>query len=157
MFHHYRYEAEFYSSLNRIPLDVRRKLDLAGLKISLKDWLAYGFEERTVLCHLPMESAEEKHAFTAYVDFLSHRYRGEAVEVTAPLDPILWSSTSVPEPVAQKSSSCLNGVTFEEWQNWAEHQRYALYKTAVSKSQPEAFADILDELRAAKKSPAQSR
>jgi hypothetical protein len=40
-----------------------------------------------------------------------------------------------------------------EWRSWEPHQRYALYKTAISKSQPEAFADILAELRAAKDSP----
>ena len=56
MFNRYRYEAEFYRTLNRIPLDVRMKLDLAGVKISLKDWLAFSFEERTVLCHLPIET-----------------------------------------------------------------------------------------------------
>jgi hypothetical protein len=43
----------------------------------------------------------------------------------------------------------LNTVTIEEWRRWQPLQRYALYKTAISKSQPEAFADVLDELRAA--------
>jgi hypothetical protein len=157
MFHRYRYEAEFYPSLNRIPLDVRMKLDLAGVKISLNDWLAYGFEERAVLCHLPMNSTEEKQTFTGYIDFLSRKYQARAVQVSEALDPILWNSAAVPEPVAQKSASCFNSVMLGEWQNWEPHQRYALYKTAVSKSQPEAFGDILDELRAAKKSPTESR
>jgi hypothetical protein len=49
--------------------------------------------------------------------------------------------------VAQKSASCFNSVTIEEWRHWDPHQRYGLYKTAVSKSQPEAFAQLLDELR----------
>jgi hypothetical protein len=35
MFHRYNYEAEYYSALTRVPLDVRRKLDLAGIKIAL--------------------------------------------------------------------------------------------------------------------------
>jgi hypothetical protein len=150
MFHRFRHEAEFYPSLSRIPLDVRMKLDLAGLKISLKDWLACSFEERTVLCHLPVNDTEEKQAFAAYADFLCRKYRGEAVEVTAPLSSVLWDPSAIPEPVAQKSASCFNTVMLAEWQHWQAHQRYALYKTAVSKSQPEAFADILDELRNAK-------
>ncbi len=148
MFHTYRYEGEFYPTHSRIPLDVRMKLDLTGLKISLKDWLALSFEERTVLCHLPIDHAEEKQAFAAYIDFLSHRYRGQPVEATPSLDPALWNSSEVPEPVAQKSASCFNTVMLAEWRRWEPHQRYALYKTAISKSQPEAFADILDELRA---------
>ena len=152
MFHTYRYEGEFYPAHSRIPLDVRMKLDLTGLKISLKDWLAFSFEERTVLCHLPIDHAEEKQAFAAYIDFLSHRYLGQSGEATQSLDPDLWNSSEVPEPVAQKSASCFNTVMLAEWQRWEPHQRYALYKTAISKSQPEAFADILDDLRAGVKS-----
>jgi len=65
MFHHFRYEAEYYPTLSRLPLDVRMKLDVTGLKISLDDWLSFSFAERTVLCHLPCASDEEKSAFRA--------------------------------------------------------------------------------------------
>jgi hypothetical protein len=152
MFHRYRYEAEFYRVLSRIPLDVRMKLDLTGLKISLKDWLAYSFEERTVLCHLPVDNAQEKQAFTAYLDFLSRKNKGTPAELTEPLDPASWSTASIPATVAQKSAACFNTVMLTEWRRWEPHQRYVLYKTATSKSQPEAFADILAELRAATES-----
>lgn len=152
MFHRYRYEAEFYPALSRIPLDVRMKLDLTGLNISLRDWLTCSVEERAALCHLPIDSVEEKQAFTAYLDFLCRKNSGEPVENTEVLDAVLWSAAEVPAAVAQKSASCFNTVMLAEWQKWEPHQRYALYKTAISKSQPEAFADILDELRAATKS-----
>src|SRR5437879_13659951 len=82
MFHHFRYEAEYYPTLSRLPLDVRMKLDVTGLKISLDDWLSFSFAERTVLCHLPCASDEEKSAFRAYLDFLSLKYRGAPVAVT---------------------------------------------------------------------------
>lgn len=151
MFHRFRYEAEFYPTLSRIPLHVRMKLDVIGLKITLKDWLACSFEERSVLCHLPIESNEEKETFAAYLDFLSRRDKGQPVEVTVAMDSVLWNQTDVPAPVAQKSASCFNTITIEEWRRWQPLQRYALYKTAISKSQPEAFAVVLDELRASSK------
>jgi hypothetical protein len=151
MFHRYRYEAEFYPMLNRIPLDVRMKLDLTGIKISLKDWLTCGIEERAVLCHLPVNTAEERQVFAAYLGFLSCKYRGQPAELTEVLDSNLWNSSEVPAPVTQKTASCFTNIMLDEWQTWEPHQRYALYKTAISKSQPEAFADILDELRTAKK------
>jgi hypothetical protein len=150
MFHHFRYEAEFYPTLSRVPLHVRMKLDIIGLKISLKEWLAYSFEERSVLCHLPVKSAEERPVFAAYLDFLSQKYQGKPVEVTAAMDSALWSRAQVPEPVTQKSAFCSTTVTLEEWQRWHAHQRYALYKTAISKNQPEAFSGVLDELRETK-------
>lgn len=156
MFHHFRYEANFYPTLSRLPLHVRMKLDIAGVKISLRDWLAYSLEERTVLCHLPAESADERRVFAAYLDFLSQKYQGKPVEITQAADSELWNAAQVPEPVAQKSASCSNAVTVEEWRSWQAHQRYALYKTAISNSQPEAFSAVLDELREEKLSHAKA-
>jgi len=147
MFHRFRYEAEFYPTLSRLPLHVRMKLDIAGVKISLKDWLAYSFEERSVLCHLPVESAEECRVFAAYLDFLSRKYQGKPVEITEAMDSALWDGAQVPEPVAQKSAACSNTVDLSEWRSWQAHQRHALYKTAISKNQPEAFGGVLEELR----------
>jgi hypothetical protein len=150
MFHRFRYEVEFYPALSRIPLHVRMKLDLTGIKISLKDWLACALEERAALCHMPIDSEEERHVFTAYLDFLRRKYQGQQAEVTERLDSSRWQASEVPRAVAQKSAACFNTIELAEWQRWLPHQRYALYKMAVSKSQPEAFADILDELRSAK-------
>ena len=151
MFHRFQYEAEFYPSLSRIPLDVRMKLDLAGVKISLQDWLAWSFEERTVLCHLPCADREELDALVAYLDFLSRKYAGASVVMTEPLDRALWEGTAVPFLVREKSAAGGSVVTPSDWLGWQSHQRYALYKTAISKSQPEAFANVLKELRAVHK------
>jgi hypothetical protein len=128
------------------------KLDLTGLKISLKDWLACSVEERRALCHLPIDGDEEKQVFAAYIDFLSRKHTNAPVEATQVSDPGLWSAAEIPAAVAQKSAACFNTVKLAEWRRWEPYQRYALYKTAISQSQPEAFADILAELRAAKES-----
>ena len=147
MFHRYDYEAEYYPSLSRLPLDLRHKLDVAGIKISLKDWLAFSFEERTVLCHFPCENDEERQVFTTYLDFLARQYLGKPTGKTEPMDSALWSGSAVPDAVAQNSSSLGLAVTVTAWRSWPSHQRYALYKTAVSKSQPEAFEQVLKQLR----------
>lgn len=147
MFHRYDFEAEFYRSLSRLPLDLRRKLDVTGIKIALKDWLAFSLEERTVLCHLPCDSDEEKQVFAAYLDFISRQYNGKSIEKTDALDNALWSETPVPEAVVQRCVSLNHNITLEEWRRWQSHHRYALYKTAISKNQPEAFEQVLDQLR----------
>ena len=102
MFHRYDYEAEFYPKLTRLPLDVRRKLDVTGVKISLKDWLSFSLEERTVLCHLPCDNDDERQVFTAYLDFLAAKYCGTPIDKTEPMDNAMWSPLAVPEEVAQK-------------------------------------------------------
>jgi len=147
MFHRYDYEAEYYPSLSRLPLDLRRKLDVAGIKISLKNWLAISLDERMVLCHLPCDSDEERQVFTRYLNLLTEKYCGKPSEMTEPVNADLWSDTAVAAPVVQKSSVLGAMVTPNEWRRWQSHHRYALYKTAVSKSQPEAFEQVLKQLR----------
>ena len=146
MFHRYQYEAEFYPTLSRLPLDLRRKLDVTGIKLSLKDWQTFSFEERTVLCHLPCDTDDETGAFINYLDFLSRKYTGAPIERMAALDGALWDPMAVPKAVAEKSSALNRAVTLDRWRRWPAPDRYALYKTAVSKSQPEAFEQILIQL-----------
>ncbi len=95
---------------------MRMKLDLTGVKISLKDWLSISFAERTVLCHLPCASDEEKAVLTAYLDFLSQKYRGVPVQMTEIMDSALWEQSLVPEPVRKKSAEC--GRRHDERMAW---------------------------------------
>lgn len=146
MFHRYQFEADFYPTLSRLPLDLRRKLDVTGIKLSLKDWQTFSFEERTVLCHLPCETDEEAQALCNYIDFLSRRYNDTSIEKIEPLNAVLWQPSAVPQAVIVRSAALRNAVTLDRWRRWPSHDRYALYKTAVSKSQPEAFAQVLDQI-----------
>jgi hypothetical protein len=148
MFYRYQHESDIYPSLSRIPLHVRMKLDLTGVKISLNDWLGFNIEERNVLCHLPVDTVEEKEVFSTYIDFLSRRCRGVPAAKTAAISSSLWDHThQVPEAVSKKTDAQIPPVTIEEWRGWKSYQRYALYKTALSQSDPELFFAVLQELR----------
>lgn len=148
MFHRYRHESTIYPSLSRIPLHVRMKLDVTGIKISLKDWLAFNIEERKVVCHLPVETADEKQVFSSYLDFLLQRHCGTPAATTPAVSVSAWESThQVPDPVASKSAPEIPPVNIDEWRRWKSHQRYALYKTALSQSEPEQFFAVLEEFR----------
>jgi len=147
MFNRYDFEAEFYPNLARLPLDLRRKLDISGIRISLKDWLSFSVEERRALCHLPCDEDDERQVFAGYLDFLAGRYLGKSTEKSAPMDPALWHEQAVPDAVARRSAQLDRTVAALEWRHWPAHHRYALYKSAVSQKQPEAFAQILTQLR----------
>ena len=153
MFYRFQHETEFYPGLTRVPLHVRMKLDLTGIKLSLKQWIGFALEERKVICHLPVESEEELEAFVAYVNFLCRRYNGRTAQMLPPVNSALWNSPGhLPEPVLENSRYCGLAITLEEWTRWQIHERYALYKTALSKSEPEKFSAVLTELRQRKTS-----
>ncbi len=129
-------------------MSVRMKMDLTGVKISLDDWLAFSFEERTVLCHLPFDTEEEKQVFISYLDFLSRKYCDAPIGLTQALDSSPWNDLAkVPPAVIDKSALKGHGVTRQEWTRWKFHERYALYKTAIAKRDTEAFFALLSELR----------
>jgi hypothetical protein len=151
MFYKFRFEQQFYPTLNRVPLHVRMKLDLTGIKLSLNEWLAFTLEEREALCHLPVDEDEEKQTFKNYLSFLCRKYTGREAAAMSPVGPWLWrNNDQIPHPVLEKTSATDSPITLEEWRRWPSHYRYAVYKTAVSKSEPEQFLAVLQELRQAK-------
>jgi len=151
MFYRFRFESEIYPELSRIPLHVRMKLDLTGVKISLKDWLAFSLEEREALCHLPVETKEEKKALLSYLDFLSRQYFGKRVALVPPMTDPPWEDlVRVPQMVAAKSKEDGQAVTREEWRQWDGYQRYALFKLAISKNEPEQLLEALKEFRSSR-------
>jgi hypothetical protein len=151
MFYKFRFEQQFYPTLNRVPLHVRMKLDVTGIKLSLNEWLAFTFEERNVLCHLPVDEEEEKQTFKQYLNFLCRKYTGREAARTAMINPCLWCNNDrIPDSILKKAPVTASPITLEEWRRWPSHSRYAVYKTAVSKSEPEQFLAVLEELREAK-------
>ncbi len=148
MFYRYRFEAEIYDTLSRIPVHVRMKLDVTGVKISLKDWLAFSLEERWALCHLPVDTEEEKQTFISYLDFLCRRYFSAAVtSVPAVTDPPWEKLGDIPDTVVEKSRETGQAVRLDEWHSLNSCQRYALYKLSISKNEPEQFFAVLKEFR----------
>lgn len=148
MFRRYRFESEIYPGLSRIPLHVRMKLDLTGVKLSLAAWLALSFEERLALCHFPVDSDEEREAFVLYLDALARRVTGAALpRLPSPPERPWENPDAVPPLVAERSRLEGGEVTVAEWKGLSPHHRYALFKLAGSGSEPEAFAETLQELR----------
>ena len=58
MYKRFTFEGDIHESLDCVPLSVRRKLDLAALKISLDGWQQLSRAERLSLCHLPVDSEQ---------------------------------------------------------------------------------------------------
>ena len=137
-------EGDLHRTLEFIPLAVRRKLDLAGLKLSLKAWTAMTRAERLAVCHLPVEGEGDLHVYReALTGFAERAGHPVAPLEGGPVDPGAWSAERLPETVAARAP----GVTLAQWSALPEEARYVLLKLSEARRTPEKLDAALRELR----------
>jgi len=122
------FEADFTADLRCIPMAVRRKLDLAGVKLRLTHWNALSEAERQ---HL-LAWLDDATALKAMRQWLLERTAAMAEGQAKPLEPAVaetWQqSWQLPEALA---ASCRQlGLTPPEqaWSRLDELERFALVK-----------------------------
>jgi hypothetical protein len=146
MYRRFEFEGDIHASLECVPLAVRRKLDLAGLKISLSGWQILPRADRLTLCHLPVDCQEE---IGVYREVMLSCCERAGVPLTALDDPSaterIWNGPSVPSPLLERIQSL--GVLLPDavWSGLGEEIRYALLKLANPKRKVEKLPALLVE------------
>ena len=126
--HCFAFEQDFIGTWRCIPLCVRRKLDLIGLKLKLNHWLALTQEQRQELVDWP----DEDSALVAFRDHLRRLTATMPDGVAADLPPALGTPWQTPEvlPDSIRAAADLRevAITAERWAALSELDRYALCK-----------------------------
>lgn len=148
MFRRFTFEAETYVSLACVPLAVRRKLDLAGLKISLAGWQSLPFGDRLALCHLPVDGKGDLEAYRDVLRAFAER-AGAELKPLPELTSAVWSIDAVPLRVEERADLLKRPLTLARWRGLDEETRYCLWKYATTRDDPAKiallFAEALDE------------
>lgn len=147
MYKQFKFEGAIHEVLDCVPLTVRRKLDLAQLKISLQGWQALSRPERLALCHLPVDTAQD---VAVYREVL----QGFCARAGVPLKPLsdeaaaarAWNAAEVPAPVAARTAELGARLDAAAWRALDEESRYALLKLADPKRTPEKLQAACVEL-----------
>ncbi|MDM7951788.1 MAG: nitrate reductase associated protein [Cyanobium sp. CZS 25K] len=126
--HCFGFEADFVGDLRCIPMAVRRKLDLVGVKLKLSHWSALAEEERQRLLVWP----DDADALAQLERWLRERTAGMAAGAAGRLEPAReapWQQGDAPPQVLLASCHQL-GLTLppEAWGELDELQRFALVK-----------------------------
>lgn len=126
----FAFELDFAGTLRCIPMIVRFKLDLAGIKLTLRQWSWFGFPERQELVQRPCDDPFALAAYRQYVlDAIALRADEPAVDM--PVDPHpAWAETdSLPERLVRYALDLnLPPPTLEQWRTITPLQRFALIK-----------------------------
>jgi hypothetical protein len=124
----FAFEADFTADLRCIPMAVRRKLDLAGIKLKLVHWSELAEAERQQL--LAWQDSPE--AVAALREHLLKRTRqlptGQASTLPLPADEPWQQSQHWPEPVLASCRQLGLEPDARGWSRLSELQRFALVK-----------------------------
>ena len=126
----FAFESDFSGSLRCIPMIVRLKLDLCGIKLSLRQWSRFTRDDRAALVEDPCETAAEAAAYGVALAGLIADRAGETA-VNLPIDPApAWADTfCVPERVAAYVAGLgLPALSVGQWGRLSVLQRFALFK-----------------------------
>ena len=126
----FAFESDFSGTLRCIPMIVRMKLDLCGVKLSLRQWSCFTRDDRAALVEGPCETAAEAAAYGIALSGLIADRAGETA-VNLPIDPApAWADTScVLERVATYVEGLgLPALTVGQWGRLSALQRFALFK-----------------------------
>jgi hypothetical protein len=151
MYLRFEFEGDLHRTLEFIPLAVRRKLDLAGLKLSLKGWTAMTRAERLAVCHLPVDGPGELEVYREALAGFAERAGHPVVPLEGgPAGAAEWGAARIPEGVATRAPR----LSPAQWSELSEEARYVLFRLAEPRRGPEKLEAALRELRLSAATPA---
>lgn len=140
------FEDGYRLDLHFMPVAMRYRLDLAGLKIGLDGWLKIPVEERFALSSFSIGNPLDIESFQASFLQTALRCIGSVPHMIPRLDPRTWGKEQ-PIPASVKDAGAANGIVVEvsAWRRLGDLQRYALWKFSLSKRQPDSFRRAWEE------------
>jgi hypothetical protein len=143
----FTFELDFAGTLRCIPMVVRFKLDLAGIKLTLRQWSRFERDERQELVLRPCGAEAEVGAYRRHVmDLIA--LRADEPPVDMPVDPHpAWAATHcVPERLVRHARNLdLTPPTLEQWKAITPLQRFTLFKLTRPGHDNDNFEPAMNE------------
>lgn len=144
--HCFGFEQDFVGSWRCIPLCLRRKLDLVGLKLKLNHWLELSHKQRQQLVDWPDHPEALAELQEALQQWTRPMADGEAKPLPPAVDEAWQQGTRVPQEVAKAALQRSVALTSHQWGALNELERFALCKLARPGHDHPNFKAALDEL-----------
>lgn len=141
----FAFEADFAGDLRCLPMAVRRKLDLAGVKLKLVHWHGLSSAERQRLLAWPDHPAAIEDLRLWLLERSHTLPQGPASPLPQALETAWQRGEEIPEVLA---ASCLQlgfPLTAETWRSLDELQRFALVKLSHPGHEHRNLAKALEE------------
>jgi hypothetical protein len=143
----FEFERDFAQSLRCVPMSVRLKLDVSGVKISLKQWNRLTNEDRQQLLELPCADAREREDFrTRVIGMVAARSSEPAGPLPVDPHPDWTVQDRVPDQIIQHMQGLtLPPLSLAQWQGLSSVRRFALLKLSRPGHDNDNFVPALRE------------
>jgi len=143
----FAFEQDFAGSLRCIPMAVRFKLDICGIKLFLRQWSRLDRPERRWLLEMPCKSEHEVAIYRSTLMAFILRQTGEVAKPINADEEVTWKvSGTVPEVVLlQAAARGIEPPTGDQWQRLSDLQRFALLKLTREGHDNENFVPAMTE------------
>lgn len=144
---YFQFEEDFVeANIRCIPMIVRFKMDMTGIKLKLSEWSKFKVEERIELALLPCNEEKERQQYNNYLRALIKKYTGGEATVLEINKYPEWANTHM---VTGTLSARLKKFGCElsagKWRSLSELQRFALLKLMKEGHENKNFPKAIKE------------
>ena len=143
----FAFESDFVATLRCVPMAVRLKLDLCGIKLSLRQWSRFTRDDRYALLVRPCATGPESEAYRDALTALIAFRTGDVAKALAEAPCKQWDDPHrVPQAVIDYARQVgLEAPTLCRWAALSRLQRFVLIKLTRDKHDNVNFAPAMRE------------
>ena len=127
---YFQFEEEFMeNSMRCIPMIIRFKMDIAGIKLKLSEWKKFGTEERIELALRSCDINEGREQYAAFLEGLIKKYtRRDPTSMEVNKNPAWKELHSIPGILIEKLKEFNWNLSIVQWGFLTNLQRFSLLK-----------------------------
>ena len=144
---YFRFEEEFMENNMRcIPMIIRFKMDIAGIKLKLSEWKRFSTEERIELALMSCGFYEGSEQYAGYLAGLIKKYTGRNPTSMEVNKVSAWRELhSIPETLIEKLREFDWNLSIAQWKSLTDLQRFALLKLCRQGHENKNFPKAMKE------------
>ncbi len=140
------FEADFVDSLRCIPMAVRLRLDVSGVKLKLNEWSKLDQAQRLRLVQAPFAGEADIRAYAEELARVVESITGSRPSLLAELpDPVWEDPGEIPAQVLEQARSVKLDLPLKAWSALRPLQRFALVKLSRAGHENRNFIPAMRE------------
>lgn len=142
----FKFEEDFVeNNIRCIPMIVRYKLDVCGIKLKLSQWSRFNADERRALSTKPCTQETEIAAYRVYLASLISKRTGEEPTNLPPLHAVWNVVDEIPYTIEEKLKMHEWTISLSQWRALNFLQRFALLKLSYPGHENKNFPKAMKE------------